>query len=104
MPDINRRLPTDLIYKSGIQGMRKRVSDTAEYGDLTRGKKVINEDTRKTMKEMLKDVQSGRFAKEWIDENEKGRPVFNQLRKEQDRHSIEEVGKRLRKMMPWMEE
>jgi len=98
------KLITDLIYKVGMQGMRKRVSDTAEYGDLTRGNRVITEKTRKDMKNILKEVQSGKFAKEWIEENKKGRPVFNQLRKKQDQHSIEEVGRRLRKMMPWMEE
>ncbi|UCD54640.1 MAG: ketol-acid reductoisomerase [Candidatus Omnitrophota bacterium] len=98
------KLITDLIYKVGIQGMRKRVSDTAEYGDLTRGKKIINNRTREIMKEVLKDVQSGKFAKEWIEENRKGRPLFNKLSKQDDKHPIEEVGRRLRKMMPWMEE
>jgi len=98
------KLITDLIYKSGIQGMRKRVSDTAEYGDLTRGKVVINNDTRRIMKEMLDDIRTGKFAEEWMEENKKGRPLFNKLRKEQDKHVIEEVGKKLRKMMPWMEE
>ena len=97
------KLITDLIYKAGMQGMRKRVSDTAEYGDLTRGKRIINEDTRKIMKEILGEVQSGKFAKEWIEENKKGRPLFEKMRKEQDKHIIEEVGKSLRKMMPWME-
>ena len=96
------KLITDLIYKTGIQGMRKRVSDTAEYGDLTRGKKVIDKRTREIMKGLLEDVQSGKFAKEWIEENKKGRPVFNELRKEHDKHPIEEVGRKLRKMMPWM--
>lgn len=96
------KLITDLIYKTGIQGMRKKVSDTAEYGDLTRGKRVINAETRKIMKEMLAEVQSGAFAKEWIEENKKGRPTFNKLSKEGDKHPIEEIGRRLRKMMPWM--
>ena len=96
------KLITDLIYKAGIQGMRKRVSDTAEYGDLTRGKRVINENTRKIMKEILGEVQSGEFAKEWIEENRNGRPVFNKLSKEDDKLQIEEIGRRLRKMMPWM--
>lgn len=96
------KLITDLIYKVGMQGMRKRVSDTAEYGDLTRGNRVITEKTRKDMKDILKEVQLGKFAKEWIEENKKGRPVFNGLRKKQDQHPIEEVGRRLRKMMPWM--
>jgi len=86
----------------GIQGMRKRVSDTAEYGDLTRGRRVINEETRKEMKRMLKEVQSGDFAKEWIEENEKGRPVFNKRSKDDDKLLIEKVGKDLRKMMPWI--
>ncbi len=96
------KLITDLIYKVGIQGMRKRVSDTAEYGDLTRGKMVINAETRKIMKKILSDVQSGKFAREWIEENKKGRPVFNKLSNEGDKHPIEEVGKKLRNMMPWM--
>ena len=98
------KLITDLIYKVGIQGMRKRVSDTAEYGDLTRGKVIINKDTKRIMKEILDDIQSGRFAKEWIEENKKGRPIFNKISEEESKHPIEEVGKRLRKMMPWMEE
>jgi len=97
------KLITDLIYKVGIQGMRKKVSDTAEYGDLTRGTRVITKETRKVMKELLKEVQSGKFAKEWIDENVKGRPVFNKISEEEGKHPIEEVGRKLRKMMPWME-
>ena len=97
------KLITDLIYKVGIQGMRKKVSDTAEYGDLTRGKRVITDGTRKIMKELLSEVQSGKFAEEWIEENKKGRPVFNKISEEEAKHPIEEVGKRLRKMMPWME-
>jgi len=97
------KLITDLIYQMGIQGMRKRVSDTAKYGDLTRGSRVITPDTRKEMKKILKEVQSGKFAKEWIKENEKGRPVFNELMKRDDSHLIEKVGRQLRKMMPWIE-
>jgi len=96
------KLITDLIYKTGIQGMRKRVSDTAEYGDLTRGKRVITEATRKEMQKILKEVQSGAFAKEWIEENEKGRPAFNELRKKDDSHPIEVIGKKLRGMMDWI--
>ena len=96
------KLITDLIYKTGIQGMRKRVSDTAEYGDLTRGKRVITEATRKEMQKILKEVQSGAFAKEWIEENEKGRPSFNELRKKDDSHPIEVIGKKLRGMMDWI--
>jgi len=98
------KLITDLIYKVGMQGMRKRISDTAEYGDLTRGKRIINEGTRKIMKEILGEVQSGKFAKEWMEENKKGRPLFNKMREDESKHSIEEVGTRLRKLMPWMKE
>ncbi|MDD3375416.1 MAG: ketol-acid reductoisomerase [Candidatus Omnitrophica bacterium] len=96
------KLITDLIYSSGIQGMRKCVSDTAEYGDLSRGKRIISDKTRKVMQKMLTEVQSGKFAKEWIRENKKGRPNFTQWRKEADEHKIEEVGLTLRGMMPWM--
>ena len=96
------KLITDLIYKTGIQGMRKRVSDTAEYGDLTRGPRIINSEIKKEMEKMLKEVQSGQFAKEWIEENKNGRPVFNKLSKADDDILIEKVGKELRKMMPWM--
>ena len=96
------KLITDLIYETGIQGMRKRVSDTAEYGDLTRGKRIITEETRKEMKKILEEVQSGKFAKEWIEENQAGRPVFNTLRKKDDAHPIEKIGHQLRQMMPWM--
>jgi len=96
------KLITDLIYAVGIQGMRKRVSDTAEYGDLTRGKRIINDNTRKEMKKMLKEIQSGAFAKEWIAENKAGRPKFSELRKRDDSHKVETVGKKLREMMPWM--
>jgi ketol-acid reductoisomerase len=96
------KLITDLIQEFGIAGMRRRVSNTACYGDLTRGPKVINEKTRKIMKKILKDIQSGKFAREWIKENETGRVNFNSLLKQGDEHKIEEIGKQLREMMPWM--
>ena len=96
------KLITDLIYETGIQGMRKRVSDTAEYGDLTRGKRIITDKTRKEMKKILKEIQSGKFAKEWIEENRAGRPLFNELRRRDDTHLIEKIGSELRQMMPWM--
>ena len=96
------KLITDLIYATGIQGMRKRVSDTAEYGDLTRGKRIITERTRKEMKKILKEVRSGKFAREWIKENENGRPEFNKLRKADDTHPVEVIGKQLRGMMDWI--
>lgn len=96
------KLITDLIYEDGIVGMRKRVSDTAEYGDYSRGPRIINDRTRKEMKKILAEVQSGKFAKEWIRENKKGRVNFEQFRKDSAKHSIEKVGAALRKMMPWM--
>jgi len=96
------KLITDLIYEDGIVGMRKRVSDTAEYGDYSRGPRIITERTRKEMKKILAEVQSGKFAKEWIRENKKGRQNFEQFRKESANHPIEKVGAALRKMMPWM--
>ena len=97
------KLITDLIYKYGISGMRARVSDTAEYGDITRGKRVITDQTRQDMKKMLAEVQSGEFAKEWIKENEDGRPNYNRITEEEKNHKIEIVGKELRSMMPWLE-
>jgi ketol-acid reductoisomerase len=96
------KLITDLIQEFGISGMRRRVSNTACYGDLTRGPKVVNEKTRKIMKKILKDIQTGKFAREWIKENETGRANFNSLLKQGDEHKIEQVGKQLREMMPWM--
>jgi len=96
------KLITDLIYRTGIQGMRKRVSDTAEYGDLTRGKRIITAQTREEMKKILGEVQSGKFAKEWIEENEKQRPVFSRLRKLDDNHPVEVIGRKLRSMMDWI--
>ncbi|MFA4984330.1 MAG: ketol-acid reductoisomerase [Candidatus Omnitrophota bacterium] len=96
------KLITDLIQEVGISGMRRRVSNTATYGDLTRGPMIITEKTRKAMKKMLKDIKSGKFAREWIKENESGRPRFNSLIKSGDEHPIEKVGRQLREMMPWM--
>ncbi len=96
------KLITDLIQEVGISGMRRRVSNTACYGDLSRGVKVITGKTRRAMVKILKDVKSGKFAREWIKENENGRPVFNKLLKQDDEHKIEQVGRQLREMMPWM--
>jgi len=96
------KLITDLIQEVGISGMRRRVSNTACYGDLSRGPKIITEKTRKAMQKLLKDIKSGKFAREWIKENEAGRPNFNMLLKSGDEHPIEEVGRKLRDMMPWM--
>jgi ketol-acid reductoisomerase len=96
------KLITDLIYQYGITGMRQRVSDTAEYGDYSRGPRVINDRVKKEMQKILQQVQSGKFAKEWIRENKNGRPNFNKFREDSAKHPIEEVGQKLRKMMPWM--
>jgi len=96
------KLITDLIQERGISGMRRGVSNTACYGDLTRGPRIINERTRKEMQKMLKEIKSGKFAREWIKENENGRPNFNKLLADGDNHLIEKVGKELREMMPWM--
>jgi ketol-acid reductoisomerase len=98
------KLIVDLMYEGGMSFMRYSVSDTAEYGDLTRGKRVITSETREEMKRMLKEVQIGSFAKEWILENQVGRPVFNALRKKETEHLIESVGKKLRSMMGWLGE
>jgi len=96
------KLITDLIQERGISGMRRGVSNTACYGDLSRGPRIITAKTRKEMQKMLKEIKNGKFAKEWIKENEEGRPNFNRLLKEGDEHLIEKVGKQLREMMPWM--
>ena len=96
------KLITDLIQERGISGMRRGVSNTACYGDLTRGPRIISPKTRKEMKKILKEIKSGKFAREWIKENEMGRPNFDKLLKAGDEHVIEKVGKQLRGMMPWM--
>jgi ketol-acid reductoisomerase len=96
------KLIVDLIYEGGLSQMRYSISDTAEYGDLTRGKRIITEETRKEMRRILDEVQSGRFANEWMLENQVKRPVFNALRQREKEHPLEEVGSRLRDMMSWL--
>lgn len=96
------KLIVDLIYEGGLSWMRYSVSDTAEYGDYVAGKRIINEDTRKEMKKLLKEIQTGKFAKDWILENKANRPVFNSIREKEKNHLIEKVGKKLRDMMPWL--
>ena len=93
------KLIVDLIYEGGISNMRYSISDTAKYGDITRGPRVINAGVRKEMKRILKDIQSGEFAREWILENRAGRPVYNALLKQGEAHSIEDIGEKLRGMM-----
>jgi ketol-acid reductoisomerase len=96
------KLIVDLFYQGGISYMRYSVSDTAEYGDYTRGKRIITEETREEMRQILYEVQTGEFAKEWILENQAKRPVFNALRRQEAEHLTEEVGKKLRSMMGWL--
>ncbi|MFC2012986.1 ketol-acid reductoisomerase [Chloroflexota bacterium] len=96
------KLIVDLIYKGGFNYMRYSVSDTAEYGDYTRGPRVINESVRDEMEQVLLEIQDGTFAKEWILENQAGRPTYNALKRMDTEHLIEQVGAQLRKMMPWL--
>ena len=97
------KLIVDLIYQGGIKYMRYSVSDTAEYGDYTRGPVVIDSHVRETMKKILADIQNGKFANEWMEENAKGRKKFLDLRTQAGDHPIEKVGSELRKMMPWIQ-
>jgi ketol-acid reductoisomerase len=96
------KLIVDLIIERGIQGMRQVISDTAEYGDMTRGPVVIDEGVKQNMQDILGEIQRGEFAREWILENAVGRPVYNALKKQAEQHLIEEVGKKMRDMMPWL--
>jgi len=96
------KLIVDMMYEGGLGWMRHSISDTAEYGDYTRGPRIVGEAVRAEMKKMLRDIQTGVFAKEWILENQAGRPVFDKLREEGKAHPIEEVGRRLREMMSWL--
>jgi ketol-acid reductoisomerase len=97
------KLIVDLMYEKGISGMRYSISNTAEYGDLTRGKRIIGEDSRKAMQEVLGEIQSGQFAREWIAENRAGQENFRRMREEQANHQIETEGRQLRSMMDWLE-
>src|SRR5256714_3855450 len=98
------KLIVDLMYEKGIQGMRFSISNTAEYGDMTRGPRVIGEEARAAMKPILADIQSGEFAREWIAENRAGGENFQRMREEAEGHQIEKVGKDLRGMMPWIDQ
>lgn len=97
------KLIVDLFYKGGLSLMRYSISNTAEYGDYTRGPRIITEETKQEMKKILKEIQSGEFAKEWILENQANRPVYNAMALKDKEHLIEKVGKRLRDMMRWIE-
>jgi len=96
------KLIVDLLYEGGFRGMRHAISDTAEYGDLTRGKRVVDDSVRARMKDLLSDIRSGEFAREWVLENRAGSPVLDAERRLQAQHPIEEVGARLREMMSWL--
>ncbi|MEW6229430.1 MAG: ketol-acid reductoisomerase, partial [Bacillota bacterium] len=98
------KLIVDLVYEGGISWMRRCVSDTAEFGDLVCGKRVINACVRQEMKKLLEEIQSGEFARTWILENQAGRPVYSKLKAAQSAHPIEAVGKELRKMMTWTQD
>ena len=97
------KLIVDLIYQGGLAYMRYSISDTAEYGDLTRGKRIVTAETRATMKKILEEIQTGAFAREWILENQAGRPMFRALREREKGLLLEEVGRKLRAMMPFLE-
>ena len=96
------KLIVDLFYQGGMEYMRYSVSDTAEYGDYTRGPVVVDENVKENMRKVLTQIQDGTFAKEWITENDEGRPTFNRLREENAGHQIEEIGKELRGMMSFL--
>jgi len=96
------KLIVDLIYEGGIANMNYSISNTAEYGEYVSGKKIINSDTKKRMKEILNDIQSGKFTKQWIDECKNGQKNFLKIRKDLSNHPIEQVGKKLRALMPWI--
>jgi len=98
------KLIVDLIYEGGIAYMRRSISDTAEYGDMTRGPRIVDELTREEMSEILGEIQRGEFAKEWILEGKAGMPVFNALRRIEAEHPLEEVGREMRKLMPWLKQ
>jgi ketol-acid reductoisomerase len=96
------KLIVDLVNRGGLSYMRYSISDTAEYGDYVTGPKIITEETKKAMKQVLTDIQNGTFAKNWILENQVNRPFFNKMRAIEAQHPIEKVGKELRAMMSWL--
>src|SRR5437899_1368869 len=101
-PDVDVTMIVDLFYQGGLAYMRYSVSDTAEYGDYTRGPRVVSEETKVEMKKILSEIQSGQFAREWVLENQANRAQFLAMRKRDADHKIEEVGQRLRAMMSWI--
>jgi ketol-acid reductoisomerase len=91
------------MYEKGIAGMRYSISNTAEYGDITRGNRIVTDETRAAMRQILAEIQSGEFAREWIAENRAGQENFNRMRKEQGGHQVEVVGRELRASMDWID-
>ncbi|MCZ6822127.1 MAG: ketol-acid reductoisomerase, partial [Deltaproteobacteria bacterium] len=98
------KLIIDFIYEGGISNMRYTISNTAQYGDVTRGPRVIDARVREEMKRILSEIQSGQFAREWLLETQAGKPVFKALTRQGEEHPLEEVGHRLRELMPWLSE
>ena len=98
------KLIVDLLYEGGMANMRYSISNTAEYGDYTRGPRLITDETKKEMKKILSEIQSGQFAKEWMNEHRSGQVKFTMMRKQQAEHPIEKVGEKLRTLMPWIAE
>jgi ketol-acid reductoisomerase len=98
------KLIVDLIYEGGIANMRYSVSNTAEYGDFTRGERVIDASVKERMKVILSEIQDGKFARDFITENQTGSVAFNAMRRRAAEHPVEEVGERLRGLMPWLQE
>ena len=96
------KLIVDLIYEGGIANMNYSISNTAEYGEYVSGKRIVDSKTKEKMKEVLKDIQSGRFTKQWMDEHKSGQKNFLKMRADLAKHPIEKVGKELRAMMPWI--
>jgi ketol-acid reductoisomerase len=96
------KLIVDLMYERGIEGMRDAISNTAKYGDYTRGERIVNESTRAEMRKILGEIQSGAFAQEWVAEHASGKPSFRAFREKAARHEIEHVGSELRGLMPWL--
>ena len=96
------KLIVDLMIESGVAGMRFSVSETAKYGDVTRGPRVINGNVKKAMKSILKEIQSGKFAREWVKEYQDGLPKYNKLLEDGEKHPIEVTGRHLRSLMPWI--
>ena len=98
------KLIVDLIYEGGLTWMRHSISNTAEYGDLTRGPRIVDEGVKERMKELLAEVQSGKFAREWVLENQANQPTLQALRRQERTHQVESVGKELRSMMSWIKD